>query len=166
MKCRKNRIGCSPGLLGIKPKDRTGPDLKALLVEIIPMPSSVEQGQKRGCRKGLQLLQDLETAMKQIPDDIPSVTPEDCLGVFAVEPSACVAESEEEDWPIVNTMLKSSFGWGVAEMAAAVPQMLKCGEYRMDGFIKFMKYYIVERSLQGVMFETKVEVLIQELESW
>lgn len=126
----------------------------------------MQQGQEHSCRRGLQLLQDLETAIKQIPDDVSSATSKDCLGVFAVEPSACVAESEEEDWPIVNTMLKSSFGWGEAEMAAAVPQMLKHGEYGLDGFIKFMKYYIVERSLQGVMFETKVEALIRGLESW
>jgi hypothetical protein len=103
--------------------------------------------------------------MKRIPSDVPSATPEDCLGVFAIEPSACIAESEEEDWPIINTMLKSLFGWGEAEMATAVPQMLKCGEYGLDGFIKFMRYYIVERSLQGVMFETKVKALIRELES-
>ena len=135
------------------------------LVEMIPAPSPAQQGQERGCRRGLQLLQNLKTAMKRIPDDVPSATPEDCLGVFAVEPSTCVAESEEEDWPIVNTMLKSSFGWGEAEMATAVPQMLKHGEYGLDGFIKFMKYYVVERSLQGVMFETKIEALIRELES-
>jgi hypothetical protein len=42
--------------------------------------------------------------------------------------------------------------------------MLKHREYRLDGFIKFMMYFIVNRGLQGVMFETKVEVLVRELE--
>ena len=102
--------------------------------------------------------------MKRIPNDIPSATPEDCLSVFAVEPSACVAETEEEDWPILNAMFKSSFGWGEAEMAAAIPRMLKRGEYGLDAFVKFMKYYVVQRSLQGVMFEMKVEALVKELE--
>jgi hypothetical protein len=120
------------------------------------------------CQKGLQLLQDLEAATNRIPCDVPSATPDDPLSAFAIDPRACVAESEEEsegDWPIVNAMLKSSFGWGEIEMAAAIPRMLKRGEYGLDGFIKFMKFFVVERSLQGVMFETKVEALVRELES-
>ena len=118
----------------------------------------------RICQRGLQLLQDLEAAINQIPSDIPNATPEDCLSVFAVDPRACVAETEEEDWPILSTMLKSSFGWGETEMAASIPQMLKRGEYGLDGFVRFLKFYVVERSLQGVMFEMKVEALVRELE--
>ena len=44
--------------------------------------------------------------------------------------------------------------------------MLKRGEYGLDGFIKFMMYFIVNRGLQGVMFEMKVEALIRELDDW
>ena len=88
------------------------------------------------------------------------------LSVFAIDPCHCIAEPGEDDWTILNTMLKSSFGWGEVEMAAAIPQMLKCGEYGLDGFIKFMMYFVVNRGLQGVMFEMKVEVLIRELDDW
>jgi hypothetical protein len=102
--------------------------------------------------------------MKRIPNDILSMTPEDCLSVCAVEPSACVAKTEEEDWPILNAMFKSLFGWGEAEMATAIPQMLKHGKYGLDVFVRFMKYYVVQRSLQGVMFKMKVKALVKELE--
>jgi hypothetical protein len=66
-------------------------------------------------------------------------------------------ETEEKDWPIVSMMLKSLFRWGETEMATSIPQMLKHGEYGLDRFIRFLKFYVIERSLQGVMFETKVE---------
>ena len=50
-------------------------------------------------------------------------------------------------------------------MATNIPQMMKHREYGLDGFIKFMMFFVVERSLQGVMIETKVEALLRELES-
>ena len=118
------------------------------------------------CQRGLQLLRGLEVATNRIPSDIPSATPEDLLSVFVIDPCHCVAEPGEDDWPILNTMLKSSFGWEEVEMAAAIPQMLKHGEYGLDGFIKFMMYFVVNRGLQGVMFETKVKALIRELDDW
>lgn len=117
------------------------------------------------CQRGLRLLKDLEAAINRIPSDVPRATSEDCLSVFAMDPRACIAESEEEDWPVLNGMLKSSFGWGETEMAAAIPQMLKRGEYGLDGFVSFMRFYVEERGLQGVMFEMKVEALLRELES-
>jgi hypothetical protein len=116
------------------------------------------------CPNGLQLLQRLEAAANQISSDVPSAAPKDPLSIFMLNPSDCIAEDGEDDWPILNSMLKSSFGWGEREMAAAIPQMLKHGEYGLDGFIKFMKYFVVERGLQGVMFETKVDALVRELE--
>jgi hypothetical protein len=64
-----------------------------------------------------------------------------------VDPCTYVAESKKEDWPILNAMLKSSFRWGETEMATAIPQMLKHGEYGLDGFVRFMRFYIIERSL-------------------
>jgi hypothetical protein len=103
--------------------------------------------------------------MNRIPRDVPCATPEDCLNIFAIDPRTCVAEAEDDDWQTINSMFKSSFGWGETEMAATVPRMLKRGNYGLDGFIKFLKFFVTERSLQGVMFETKVEALVRELES-
>ncbi|KAH9177427.1 hypothetical protein EDB89DRAFT_1807214, partial [Lactarius sanguifluus] len=43
-------------------------------------------------KKAVSLLQDLEAAVKQIPCDVPSATPEHRLSIFAVDPGTCVAE--------------------------------------------------------------------------
>jgi hypothetical protein len=75
-------------------------------------------------KKAVSLLQELEAAVKRIPPDVPSATPESQLNVFAVEPHTCIAEPGEDDWFILNQLMKSSFAWGEREMAVAVPQML------------------------------------------
>jgi hypothetical protein len=114
-------------------------------------------------KRAVSLLQDLEVAVKQIPGDIPSATPEHRLSVFSVDPCTCVAEPGEDDWMILNQMMKSSFGWGEVEMAVVVPQLLNRGTHGLDGFVHFMRYFVHERGLQGALFETKVEVLLKEI---
>ncbi|KAH9041867.1 hypothetical protein EDB83DRAFT_2524007 [Lactarius deliciosus] len=115
-------------------------------------------------KKAVSLLQDLEAAVKQIPCDVPSATPEHRLSIFAVDPGTCVAEPGEDDWFVLNQMMKSSFGWGEGEMAVIVPQLLNQGPHGLDGFIHFMTFFIQERGLQGVLFETKVEAILKEIE--
>jgi hypothetical protein len=86
---------------------------------------SISEGRKI-CPKATRLLQDLEAAAKQILDEVPMATQEHPLSIFAVDPHTCIAEpgKNEGDWPTVNGMLKTAFGWGEAEMAAAIPNML------------------------------------------
>jgi hypothetical protein len=115
------------------------------------------------CQKATQLLHDLEAAAERIPDKTPRATQAHRLSVFAVDPRTCVAEDGEDDWLILNGMLKSAFGWGENEMAAAIPEMLNRGEVGLDGFIGFLRFFVVERALEGALFETKINALVKEL---
>lgn len=117
----------------------------------------------KSCQRGVSLLQDLETAINRIPNDIPSATPEHCLSIFASDPQTCVAEPGEDDWVVLNQMMKSAFEWGEIEMAVANPQLLNCGENGLDGFIHFMIFFVCKRGLEGALFETKVKALLKEL---
>ena len=116
--------------------------------------------------RAVRLLQDLEAAVKRIPDNTPIATPEHRLSGFAIDPLTCVAEPGEDDWLILNGMMKSSFGWGVKEMDAAVPHMLNRGTHGLDGFLHFMTFFVYKRGLQGALFETKVEAILKEIEDW
>ncbi|KAN0109249.1 hypothetical protein V8E52_009433 [Russula decolorans] len=69
----------------------------------------------------------------------------------------------EDDWPILNGMLKTAFGWGEAEMAAAIPDMLNRGALGLDGFIEFMRFFVNGRGLEGVLIETKINALLKKL---
>ncbi|KAH9015472.1 hypothetical protein EDB84DRAFT_1582181, partial [Lactarius hengduanensis] len=114
--------------------------------------------------KAVSLLQDLEEAVKRIPSDTPNATPEHPLSTFAIDPHTCVAEPGEDDWMIINQMMKSSFGWGEREMKATVPHLLNRGPYGLDGFICFLRFFVRERGLQGALFETKIEAVVREIE--
>ena len=118
------------------------------------------------CSKAARLLHDLEEAVKRIPNEIPCATKDHHLSLFAIDPRICVAEPGEEDWPILNGMLKTAFGWGEIEMAAAIPEMLNRGELGLDGLIQFLTFFVTERGLEGALFETKIEALIKELDKW
>ncbi|KAH9072200.1 hypothetical protein EDB83DRAFT_2313286 [Lactarius deliciosus] len=107
----------------------------------------------------VSLLWDLEEAVKQIPSDTPSMTPEHQLSTFSIDLHACVAEPGEDDWLILNQMMKSSFGWGEREMAAIVPHLLNQGPYGLDGFIHFLRFFVQERGLWGALFETKIDAI-------
>ena len=115
------------------------------------------------CRTATQLLQDLEAAAKRIPNEVPMATQDNPLSVFAVDPRTCVAEPGEDDWLTLNGMLKTAFGWGEAEMAAAIPDMLNRGTLGLDGFVEFMRFFVNERGLEGALFETKISALLKEL---
>jgi len=94
----------------------------------------------------------------------PIASAEHRLAIFAVDPRTCVAEPGEDDWLTINSMMKSAFGWGESDMVAAVREMLNRGERGLDGFIHFMRFFVVERGLAGALFETKVSALLNELE--
>ena len=117
----------------------------------------------KSCQRGVSLLQDLTAVVSQIPSDTPSLTLEHCLSIFAVDPHTCITKPGEDDWVILNQMMKLAFGWGKIEMAAAIPQLLNQGEHGLDGFICFMMFFVHKRGLEGALFETKVEALIKEI---
>ena len=118
------------------------------------------------CPRATQLLQDLRAAAKQIPDEVPVATEEHALSIFAVDPHTCIAKPGENDWPILNGTLKTVFGWGEAEMATTIPDMLNQGTFGLDGFLEFMTFFINERGLEGILFETKIDELLKELGIW
>ena len=119
-------------------------------------------------KKAVNLLRGLEAAVEQIPSDVPSATPEHQLNIFAADPRTCVAKAgkDEDDWFIINQMMKSSFGWGEQEMATFIPKLLNRGTYGLDRFIRFMSFFVQERGLQGALFETKVEAILKEIKDW
>jgi hypothetical protein len=105
-----------------------------------------------------------------IPASVPLATSAHRLSGFSADPHDCAASLEEDDveddWAALNLMLKESFRWGESEMQDNVKLMLNRGEYGLDGFIRFFRFFVLERGLGGVMIETKVNALLRELDNW
>ncbi|KAH9047150.1 hypothetical protein EDB84DRAFT_1463023 [Lactarius hengduanensis] len=137
-------------------------------------PLQVEAGETRKipCQKGIELLSKLEAATTRIPNNVPLATPAHRLSLFSADPRFCVASPEqgaevevESDWDILNSMLKTTFGLGESEMRENVKEMLNRGEHGLDGFIRFFKFFVFERGLEGAMIEPTIEGLLHEIDS-
>ena len=127
---------------------------------------------KTPCPKGVELLNKLKAALTQILDNIPLATPAHRLGTFLADPRSWVTHLEqdpeddfEDDWMVVNSMLKTVFGWGELNAQANVKGMVNRGQHGLDGFIHFFKYSALQRGLEGVLIELKIEVLLCEIEN-
>ncbi|KAH9005554.1 hypothetical protein EDB86DRAFT_1458433 [Lactarius hatsudake] len=133
-----------------------------------------EAGETRNvpCQKGIELLRKLEAATTRILNDVPLATPAHRLSLFSADPHFCVANLEqgaevevESDWDILNPMLKTAFGLGELEMQEIVKEMLNRGEHGLDGFIRFFKFFVLQRGLEGAMIEPTIESLLHEIDS-
>ena len=69
----------------------------------------------------------------------------------------------EDDWVMLNSMLKTAFGWGESEMQENVKEMGNRGEHGLDGFIRFFKYFVFQRGLEGALIEPKFDGLLHEI---
>ena len=99
---------------------------------------------KTPCPKGVELLNKLEAALTQIPDNVPLATPAHRLSTFSADPRSWVTRLEqdpeddfEDDWMVVNSMLKTAFGWGESNAQVNVKGMVNRGQHGLDGFIHF-----------------------------
>ncbi len=84
----------------------------------VPPPVDARKSQgKIPCQKGIELLNKLEAAVSQIPDNIPLATPAHQLSIFSANPCYCIASLEqgpdkgpevdfEDDWMVLNSMLR------------------------------------------------------------
>lgn len=74
-------------------------------------------------------------ASNQISNETLRATQAHRLAIFTVDPHTCITEPGEDDWLVLNGMLKTTFGWGESEMAAAIPNMLNQRDQGLDRFI-------------------------------
>lgn len=151
--------------------EETSSEMQVEMGAPLPKPLHIEAG-KAPCPKGVELLNKLEAAVTRIPDNIPLATPAHRLSAFSVDPHAWVAslvqdpeEDFEGDWMILNSMLKTAFGWGESEMRANAKEMLNRGKHGLDGFIQFFKYFVLQRGLEGAMIEPKIDGLLGEIDN-
>ena len=55
--------------------------------------------------------------------------------------------------------------WGEDAMHAAVKGMMQQGQYGLDGFLAFIRYFVMWHGLKGGMLESKVKAILEELEA-
>jgi hypothetical protein len=128
-------------------------------------PSQALEPISDACQSAVKLLANLRMAIERIPDDKPPATTEHRLFPFGADPAMSI-DPDVDDWEdVLNPMLKNAFGWGEGEMRESVKEMMNRGNYGLDGFVRFLHYFVMYRGLKGGMFESKVVAVLEELES-
>lgn len=116
------------------------------------------------CPMAVKLLCELQAGVERIPADKPKAIPSHRLSAFSVDPSSCIGQGDDDWEDILNPMMKGAFGWGEDAMCKAVKEMLQRGQWGLDGFIRFLRFFVMTRGLKGAMFESKIKALLEELE--
>jgi hypothetical protein len=120
------------------------------------------------CNFAKQLLCDLDKKRKQIPASAPLAAPNHPLAVFSGNPMAACTHraSELEDWEdILNPMMKRAFDWGANSGSFRLNGLARRGTNGLDGFYRFIEYFITHRGLKGGLVEVKFGILMAAIDS-
>jgi hypothetical protein len=66
-------------------------------------------------------------------------------------------------WQALSSTFHKAFGYG--EGSETREAMIQRGPYGLDGFLRFAQYFVVERGMDNVMFELKLEQVLEALDS-
>ncbi|KAF8230110.1 hypothetical protein L208DRAFT_1283552, partial [Tricholoma matsutake] len=111
------------------------------------------------CLTSAQALEPISDICQSAP-----ATTEHCLFCFGEDPAKSIDPNRDNWEDLLNPMLKNAFGWGEEEMHESVKEMMNRGNYGLDGFVRFLLYFMMYRGLKGGMFESKVVAVLEELE--
>jgi hypothetical protein len=116
------------------------------------------------CPMAVKLLCELQAGVERISADKPKAIPSHRLSAFSVDLSSCIGQGDDNWEDILNPMIKGAFGWGEDAMCKVVKEMLQHGQWGLDGFIRFLQFFVMTCGLKGAMFESKIKALLEELE--
>jgi len=68
------------------------------------------------------------------------------LAIFSRDPAACISPGLDDWEDVLNPMMKKAFGWGASvEKIQSLKGLAQSGLNGLDGFYKFMGYFITRR---------------------
>jgi hypothetical protein len=104
--------------------------------------------------------------MKQIPDTTPVASEDHRLSIFSGDPEASVSPALDDWEDILNPMMKRAFDWGAnLENVQAMRGLARRGQNGLDGFHRFVGYFVMHRGLKGALVETKAAVLLAAIDT-
>ncbi|KAG6848307.1 hypothetical protein H0H93_001364, partial [Arthromyces matolae] len=107
----------------------------------------------------------LRSLTARLPATIPNATPSDDLAIFGCDPVTFDNPDllPDEIWEdSLNKTLKSVLGWSREK---DLTQVIRQGPLGMDGLLSFVEYFVVTRGVSEVLFEAKLEYLIETLQA-
>ncbi|KAG6848163.1 hypothetical protein H0H93_002810, partial [Arthromyces matolae] len=106
----------------------------------------------------------LRLLVSRLPESVPEALLTDGLAEFSGDPAIAVdpALSGDVIWEeMLNQMLKRHLGYGKTSDLTAI---IRRGELGMDGFIRFMEYFVIERGVSADLIKQKLEHLMETIQ--
>jgi hypothetical protein len=106
----------------------------------------------------------LQRLVKDFPESIPKASQSDKLAVFGGNPQGFddSAIDADELWEVIlNNILKSTLGWGTE---GDMDELICRGKRGLNGLVKFVTYFVEKRGVNSVLFEGKLEHLMEAIE--
>ena len=123
---------------------------------------AVSKDLPESCLLARGLLHNLSKKIKGIPKTIPLANNDHRLAIFLQDLATCI-RPELDDWKdILNPMMKWAFGWGAN--LENLEGLARCGWHGLDGFYRFMEYFIIHRKLKGGLVESKFGILLAAID--
>ncbi|KAJ7255087.1 hypothetical protein B0H12DRAFT_1233167 [Mycena haematopus] len=112
----------------------------------------------------IQLLAQLQAAIKRLPSTIPFANENSPLAALAGVPAGYVSEGTPADelWEQLSAPFHRAFGYGTGVDARA--RLVERGPFGLDGTLRFFEYFIRERGLEGGPVELKLEQLVEAVQ--
>jgi len=105
----------------------------------------------------------LQGLVKGLPENIPEALQSDKIAVFGGDSKGFddPTIAADELWEVVlNNILKSMLGWGTE---GNMDEIIRHGKWGLDGLVKFVTYFVEEQGMNAVLFEAKLEYLIEAI---
>lgn len=120
--------------------------------------------QPLSCPSAVKLMEKLKAKIEAMPKDIvPTAQLDHPLAAFLGDPANCILGGFEDDWEeVLNPRMKQAFGWG-EDSDRVERDFAQRGEMGLDGFLKFVGYFVDHRGLLGALIETKVMILLDAI---
>ena len=125
--------------------------------------SSLPTQTQEPCTTAICLLDHLREKLNQIPTTEPEATETHRLASFAADAESYVLGDPQDDWEnVLNPMFHQAFGWGEDTTLQGLVQR---GRYGLDGFVKFVGYFVELRGLEDGFIREKIEKLIEAIDA-
>ncbi|RDB27516.1 hypothetical protein Hypma_003767 [Hypsizygus marmoreus] len=118
---------------------------------------------RRATSERAPVIQKLRNLVLRLPTSVLVAVSDDALAIFSGNPEQTVDPQMDGDeiWEgMMNSTLKRALGWG---RELDLTGVVRRGALGMDGFVKFLDYFMTERGVSAERVEGKLEYLFETL---
>lgn len=105
------------------------------------------------------MLDDLSRAIAHLPESIPEAGDDDVLARFAIKPPVV---ANDIAWEVLDPMLNNVIGSDLS--VEHVVGLIRRGTKGVEALWRYIRWFVVENGVPGVLLQGKMSVLMRAIE--